>query len=111
MDIFSERIKKCRELLRLSQLEVSKITGISNKSLSRYENGDTEPDLETLKRLSKLYKVSVDYLLGKTDNPNPVEEDIGSFKFALYGEVKDLTEEQQQTILDMARFLKDSNKK
>lgn len=110
MDIFSERIKKCRELLRLSQLEVSKITGISNKSLSRYENGDTEPDLETLKRLSKLYKVSIDYLLGKTDNPNPAEEDIGSFKFALYGEIKDLSDEEKQEIINYARYLKSKKK-
>ncbi len=38
-------------------------------SISRYETGEREPDLKTLVLLADYFNVSVDYLLGRTDNP------------------------------------------
>ena len=104
------RLKNSREKSNLSQIQVSKLTGINNKTLSNYENGVSYPDPDTITLLAKLYKVSADYLLGLDEEMNN-DIQLDDFQFALYGEVKDLTEEQKKTILNMAKFLKESNNK
>lgn len=62
MDI-AKKLKEARELARKTQTQVSKETGINNKTLSGYERGVSEPDLQTLSLLADYYKVSLDYLL------------------------------------------------
>lgn len=66
MTTFGERLKRARKRKGLSQMDVYDAIGLSNKSLSRYENGDTAPNPETLKRLIRLYDVSSEYILGLT---------------------------------------------
>lgn len=65
MASIGERLKKARQRSGLKQTEVYDKTGINNKTLSGYENAVSEPDIETLNKLSQLYKVSVGYLTGK----------------------------------------------
>lgn len=67
-----ERLKKARLDKGLSQKEVMKYTNINNKTLSGYENGVSEPDINTLKTLSDLYDVSIDYL--STGRKSPLLE-------------------------------------
>lgn len=67
--IVSQRLKKARLNKELTQVQVYKLTGINNKTLSGYENGISEPDLDTLKTLADLYGVSTEWLLGRTDDP------------------------------------------
>lgn len=64
MSTLGERLRKARENRGLSQTEVYRRTNINNKTLSRYESGGSEPDLETLKILAELYDVSINYLTG-----------------------------------------------
>lgn len=74
MSTFSHRLKKIREQKNLSQKRVADALGISNVQLSRYETGDRKPDPETIASLADYFDVSVDYLLGLTDNPNPTKK-------------------------------------
>ncbi len=66
MTTLGERLKKARKRKGLSQAEVYELTGIGNKSLSRYENDASSPSPEVLQKLSRLYDVSGEYLLGLT---------------------------------------------
>lgn len=59
-----QRIKDLRENHDMSQSEVAKLLNVSQPTYSRYENGRLDVPSEILIALSKLYKVSVDYLLG-----------------------------------------------
>lgn len=68
---FPERLKSLRLLIDLSQDELGKIFGLSQVSISTYENGAREPDISTLIKYSKFFKVSIDYLLGLSDIKNP----------------------------------------
>lgn len=63
------RLKKAREKKDLTQIEVSKLTGISNKTISNYENDVSQPDPSTLALFAQVYETSVDYLIGRVDNP------------------------------------------
>jgi len=69
--MFHQRIKMLREKRGLSQAEVAKRLGIARTTYSGYEIGTREPDQNTLIKLAKFFDVSVDYLLGNTDNPTP----------------------------------------
>lgn len=61
-------LKSAREDMDLTQLDVMRMTGINNKTLSGYENGVAEPDFKSLSSLTKLYNISFDELLGITSD-------------------------------------------
>lgn len=61
---FGERLKKARERKGLTQAQVMKLTSITDKSLSRYENGASAPDPDTILELIRLYDVSADFIMG-----------------------------------------------
>ena len=71
MKKFNERLKELREDNNLKQRELAEILMIDQRSLSFYEIGKYEPNLETLKRISLYFNVSTDYLLGLTDETKP----------------------------------------
>lgn len=62
MSELSKRLRSARERKGLKQIQVYERTGIHNKTLSGYENGVSEPDTDTLKKLSEIYEVSIDWL-------------------------------------------------
>lgn len=64
----AKRLKLARENKGVTQTQVYKDIGIHNKTLSGYERGISEPDLNTIKTLANYYNVSVDYLLGLTES-------------------------------------------
>jgi len=70
-----DRLKIARDAKGAKQMQVSIDIGINNKTLSGYERGVSEPDLGTLKMLAEYYNVSLDFLLGKTDNIAPYVEE------------------------------------
>ena len=64
------RLKELRKAKGLTQSELAKVIGYSSLSYARYEKGEREPDIRTLCELADYFNVSVDYLLGRTENPN-----------------------------------------
>lgn len=71
------KLKVLRESQGMTQVQIYKKTGINNKTLSGYENNVSQPDLATLKLLSQVYGVSVDYLLNECnlDDETPYKVD------------------------------------
>ncbi|MDU5337107.1 helix-turn-helix transcriptional regulator [Enterococcus sp.] len=64
-------IKELRVENRLSQTELCKILNCSQSLYSMYENGIRNVPLETVVKLSFLYKTSIDYIVGITDVSAP----------------------------------------
>ena len=62
-------LKKLRKALKKTQLQVQLDTGIEQALLSKYENGLRIPPTESLMVLADYYQVSMDYIMGRTDNP------------------------------------------
>lgn len=62
---FSERLKQIRIENKMTQEEVAKALYVRRQTISKWEKGITEPDLETLERISKLFNVSIDELIGE----------------------------------------------
>lgn len=63
---FPKRFKLARIEAGYTQEQVSKETGILRSSISKYETGIVEPNLEALAILAQFYNVSINWLLGVT---------------------------------------------
>ena len=61
--MLGEKIKKYREEKKLTQVEVAEVLGVKPATISKYEAGTLEPNIEALKKLAELFEVSVDELL------------------------------------------------
>lgn len=64
MKIFSERLKELRKVSGYTQQQIAEKLNVRQQSYMRYENGTGEPNLETVAAISKIFDVTVDYLLG-----------------------------------------------
>jgi transcriptional regulator with XRE-family HTH domain len=63
------RLKILREQRHLSQVFLGMELGMSQNTISRYETGAREADYDTLIAFADYFQVSIDYLLGRTENP------------------------------------------
>lgn len=61
--MFGNNIKKLREKKGLSQKKLAEEIGVTQQSLSKWEQNKTRPDYEILLNLSKIFNVSTDYIL------------------------------------------------
>jgi transcriptional regulator with XRE-family HTH domain len=69
-EVCMNRIKELRDERGLTQEEVAKCLNVKQNTISGYETELREPDQETLLRLTDLFGVSIDYLLGRVNERN-----------------------------------------
>ena len=89
--------------------KVAKATGISTGSMTDWKKGRSAPKVDKLQKIADYFGVSVDYLLGnEPKEKTPAEADVtfDDFTYAMYGEAKELTDEDKKMLLEMARMLK-----
>jgi transcriptional regulator with XRE-family HTH domain len=80
MTKYGDRISLLREKQGLTQEDLAHKLGISRASLSHYENSRREPHYDTINKIASFFKVSTDYLLGRTDNAEIVlDPDVRDF--------------------------------
>ena len=63
--IIASNLTKYRKNLGLTQLELAEKLNYSDKTLSKWERGESIPDIVTLKQLASIFGVSVDVLISK----------------------------------------------
>lgn len=75
---FGEKVKEARLALNLSQTELSKMTGISERSLYTYEQLGTIPRMSNVKKLADALNVTTSYLLDEeeTDKQSHIDEEL-----------------------------------
>ncbi len=64
-----ERVKELRKKMGLNQQALANLLGVDQRTYSRYERGEHDMSPETLIALADFYGVTIDYLLGRTDEP------------------------------------------
>lgn len=69
--LLSQRLRNCRKERNFTQREISIYCDITEKAYQNYELGTHEPKLSIIMRIAEFYKVSIDYLVGLTDDPTP----------------------------------------
>ena len=63
------RLKELRKKKGISQLRLATDLNTTQNTISRYETGEREPGIEELIMIADYFNVSVDYLIGRTENP------------------------------------------
>lgn len=98
---FTARIKELRKNKGLTQKDAAKLLGIGQTTIANYENGTRVPDLMKVSEIADLYKVSVDFLLGregyalKVQEKKP-EEEKPDYSYAQY--MKSLLDGDKKTV-------------
>ena len=69
MSILAQRLKSCRKKLGYTQMQVAIYADITETTYQNYERERQMPKLDILVRIADVYKVSLDYLTGRTDDP------------------------------------------
>lgn len=64
------RLKEIRKNHCISQLKLAMDLNMNQNTISRYETGDREPGIADLIKIADYFNVSIDYLVGRSDNPN-----------------------------------------
>ena len=64
-----KRLKELRKQRHLSQVRLAIELNMNQNTISRYETGEHEADYQTLIAIADYFDVSIDYLLGRTENP------------------------------------------
>lgn len=65
---FCENLRACRKACGLTQAQVAKPLNVTLACYSNWEQGRTEPDIETLRKLAKMFHVTLDILINGPDD-------------------------------------------
>lgn len=68
--MFGRKLKELRLERKINQSELGEIIGISPSTVGMYERDQRFPDKDILSKIADYFEVSVDYLLGRTDERN-----------------------------------------
>lgn len=101
MNSFGAKLKSCRKDMSLSQRELGQKIGVAESTISLYESNKRFPDAETLQKISSLFNVSLDYLLGNAPCKKPVSPTGRGVRIPVLGRVvAGIPIEAVQEILD-----------
>ncbi|WP_082691469.1 helix-turn-helix domain-containing protein [Paenibacillus rubinfantis] len=73
------RLRKLRKDSGLTMKDFGAKFSLAESTISGYENGSRNPDLETIDKFATFFNVSVDYLMGRTIVPTVIDENSLSF--------------------------------
>ncbi|MEK4062771.1 MULTISPECIES: helix-turn-helix domain-containing protein [Paenibacillus] len=71
--MFAKRLKQLRKTRKFSMQEVAEAVGVAKSTYAGYESGYRQPTLENTQLIAKKLHTTSDYLIGLTDNPDPME--------------------------------------
>ncbi|MDB8564557.1 helix-turn-helix domain-containing protein [Turicibacter sanguinis] len=110
--MLGNRLKSLRRGANLTQKQLADKLNISPSTIAMYEGGKRDPDTDTLKKLSNVLSVSVDYLTGN-DSPKTKKEHLTTINDAVnthLGEdisimFKDITDWDEEKIKKLKTFI------
>ena len=112
--MFSNRLRDIRKSRQLTLEDLAILYnqnfegGMNKGTLSKYENGKQEPMISVVTNLATLLDVSVDYLLGKTEDKKnkPINEDeLDSLTLEILKIMDDLSPERKKAAVEQLRIL------
>ncbi|MDR6884868.1 helix-turn-helix transcriptional regulator [Bacillus sp. 3255] len=114
-----EKIRSLREKRSLKQEDLAEMIDKKRTDISSYEIGRTMPNAETLIKIADVFRVSVDYLLGRTEDPHQIfenkEELPNESKQVIFRVTEMLqegmSEEDLNSAVEFLEFLRDRNAK
>jgi len=107
---FSERLKNLRKQAHLTQVDVANKLGISQPAYASWERGIKKPTQENLVKISKVLNVSIDYLVGTSDE-GVKEDELDNVELLFRMNSKGLTEEEKEIFKkELIEFMEERKK-
>ena len=106
--MLSERLKALRKEKKLKQINIANILNVSRSTYGHYETGHAVPNKVSMEKLSDFYDVSVDYLLGRTNEKKLTKSDnaIVAKAFSLRNDIDKLPQEALDKIDEYIDLIK-----
>lgn len=102
--MFAKRLRVLRESQGYtSQQALADALGVAQSTIANWECGRREPNHETLLRLADFFSVTVDYLMGHSDDPQGGRVTDASIKAALWGGDQDLSQAELDELWEDVR--------
>lgn len=107
--MFGDKLKQLRKQANLTQEELGKKLGVAKNTVSYWESDDSQPSLDTIKEISILFQVSVDYLLGnEIDGLEEIEQIKRLLKQSGLMSGDDLTKEELEKALKIVEMMREN---
>ena len=90
-----KNLKKLRTEKKISQQHLAGVLGISQQSVNKYENHNVEPDISILIAMAEYFNTTIDYLVGKDDNPELSEFVLSDHEKSLISHYRGLTDSEK----------------
>ena len=97
---------KLRQESGLSQKALADALHISDKTYWSYESNRTEPNIETLIRMSKYFRVSIDFIVGNDNSPSIDKYRYSAEQLAVLEELEKIDKEQCYKLLAFIEGMK-----
>lgn len=104
--MFSNRLRKLREDNELSQEQLANKLNLSTSTVGMYEQGRRQPDNSTLTKISEIFDVSVDYLLGNTEVKKFEEPYEDELEKILFSKAKELSDDDKRAVINIINAIK-----
>ncbi|RSJ78861.1 HTH-type transcriptional regulator ImmR [Streptococcus cristatus] len=105
---FSERLKELRRQVGLTQVEVAEKLGISQPAYASWERGVKKPTQENLVKIAQILNVSVDYLVGNSEEK---VDELDNIELLFRMNSKGLTEEEKEVFRkELIEFMEERKK-
>ena len=104
--IFSDNLKKIREIKGLSQTELAKRSGLQPSAVSHFETGRRAPSFDNLKRLADTLEVTTDFLVGREIDPTTSGPTLES----IFRNAQEMADDDRQKLAEFAEFLASKKK-
>jgi transcriptional regulator with XRE-family HTH domain len=105
--IFPDRLRTARQTKGYSQTDLAKRTEMQPSAISHFENGRRLPSFENLRRLAETLGVSIDYLLGRVEEPKNSGQVVEQF----FRHLSEMSDDDKEILAATAKALAERNKK
>lgn len=99
------RLKELRLQKRLKQSELAEVLHVKQNTISNWENGKTEISNADAIAIANFFGVTVDYLLGRSEEKTPSDEELSEGERELIELVSQLTDDEIKQIAQFIQFL------
>lgn len=104
---FGKRLRILRKNRNLTQKELADRFNVGESTIGMYERDEREPSFEFVKQLADFFNVTTDYLLGRTDDPNPPGSDSDNEELGTLARINQLIKEygiEQMGFFDIEKW-------
>ena len=96
---FGEKLRQARKAAGMTQKELAQAVELKHNAVSNWEKGLSSPDPETIRRLCEILRMPPNFFFDTEESAA-----LSGVEFALFGEVRQLSPEDQQDVLNFIRY-------